>query len=371
MYIDAGFVTPPGDDVQKVHLKAYSHDGTGGLHDVTNEVSWDTVAHSIATVNDGVITGVAPGTTNVTADWVFTPSNQLCWDEMLSDCYYEFYDYQSGIVFSVQANSADLENNAVNVTLNGPSGLSGTLTVYADGQFGSASTTVSNATPGSRNVSFDRTTMPADTYTSISAVWQPDGAQDINDLTLSRSWGVLGLVRHSQYNVPHESACTGSSATAWVFTNSCSFTQVTLKSDFISQTHTNGTGISNNYGTLHFDDYHTCSSGSYPSGANSTNSFLQVASITGSCGNTLTAGDSVATSPNPAVLGGFWVCQDNVLMVDGNNATYAVKHALDWCPICNTQFGGTNGHIDDFSSSNSCSAHDVGDLGNFYSANTH
>ena len=69
--------------------------------------------------------------------------------------------------------------------------------------------------------------------------------------TMSVNFDVLGTYRHSQYNSPQESACTGTPGTAWVINlGICTFTQTTLKSDFISQVGINGSGISQSYGGL-------------------------------------------------------------------------------------------------------------------------
>ncbi|MGH9644154.1 MAG: hypothetical protein ACRD3Q_17250, partial [Terriglobales bacterium] len=75
--------------------------------------------------------------------------------------------------------------------------------------------------------------------------------------------------------------------------------------------------------------------------------------------------------PNPAVTGGSYVCGDNILEVTSGNSNEALKTVADYCPVCNTGFMGTLGHIDDYSSNQACSAHAVGDLGNFWSADTH
>jgi len=276
-------------------------------------------------------------------------------------------------VYSVSITDADLENNNVNVTISGPTGPTYVLTVTANGSSNNVQVSANNGSAvgtGSYTVSFNRPSMPADTYTQVTASW--NGMS--NTLTLSRKWDVKGLFRHSQYNTPSESACTGTGQTAWVFNTQCTFTQVSLRSDFVSQVYTNGSGISMNYGALQFNNGSTCS-GRYPNGANTTNSFLMVSTITGSCGTAVSSGYSgtVAVSPNPAVAGGPYVCGDNILEVTSSNSNQGLKTSNDYCPACgnSTTFNGTNGHIDDYSSSQACSAHTVGDLGNFWTADTH
>ncbi len=112
-----------------------------------------------------------------------------------------------------------------------------------------------------------------------------------------------------------------------------------------------------------------------PKGATNSNSFLMVSIVTGSCNTQLIAGKSVATDPNPrgniADLYDF-LCRDTALLVTSSDNNQAIKTAQDWCPSCGDpdSFKYTDGHIDDYSSSVACSAHDVGDYGNFWTANT-
>lgn len=95
--------------------------------------------------------------------------------------------------------------------------------------------------------------------------------------------------------------------------------------------------------------------------------------MTGSCGNALTAGISVATYPNPASVGNPYGCGDDLLLVNSSNANQAAKPngVQDYCPVCNSQFNGANGHIDNYSANQACSGGAVGDLGNFWTADTH
>lgn len=208
--------------------------------------------------------------------------------------------------------------------------------------------------------------MPADTYSSVSATWNYDPIPATATLNLTRQWRVFGLIRHSQYNAPYESACTGSNQTAWKFTAGCTFTQIQLRSDFVSQTYINGTGVSLSNGILKYST--SCSN--YPPGANAQNSFLSVSNITGACNTTLQGGVSVATYPSPNV-GNPYGCGDNILLVTSSNSNQAIKDAADYCPACSSGFNGTNGHIDDFSSNQACTGNGVGDYGNYWTADTH
>ena len=325
---------------------------SGQRVDVTYDFfDWWTDNTAIATAQAYKITGVAAGSTNHHAQSVL-----MSWSGKT-------------YVVNAQITGADLENNQVNVTLSGPSGTSGTLEVIAIGVNNQPQVTYNGGAavgPGSYNVAFNRPTWPADTYSSVKAIWNYDPIPATATFNLTRAWLVLGLIRHSQYNTPYESACSGSPQAAWFFNTSCAFSQTSLKSDFVSQTYINGTGVSQSHGILKYST--SCTN--YPPGANSQNSFLTVSNITGACNSTMTGGVSVATYPSPKV-GNPYGCGDNALLVTSSNTNEAVKDVVDYCPACSGGFNGTNGHIDDYSSSQACSGNGVGDLGNYWTADTH
>ena len=334
--------------------------------------SWGSSDTSVMTVDgSGVVTGVAPGSAAISAYYgnLIEYTGQFCGGPYCPSG--TPAPSAQGSVYSISITDADLENNNVNVTISGPTGPTSVLTVTANGTSNNVQVSANNGTavgPGSYSVSFDRPSMAVDTYTKITASWD----QMSTSVTLARKWDVKGLFRHSQYNTPSESACTGTPTAAWVFTSSCTFTQTTLRSDFMSQVVVNGSGVSVNNGPLHYEPPTVCSS-SRPQGSTDQNSFELVSAITGSCGTAVSAGvnGTVAVYPNPAVAGGPYVCGDNTLEVTSANTNNGLKTVADFCPGCNTGFLGTLGHIDDYSSSQACSAHAVGDLGNFWTADTH
>lgn len=325
--------------------------------------SWLSKAPSTAAVSYRTAQGVAPGFTTGSATGEVPVAVGLA-------CPLQQFEPTVPInVVQVQITSADLEGNQVEVKLSGPGTASGTLQVIAYGVNNQESVMYNGGAavgPGSYTVSLNRPYMAADTYSSVEAIWNYDPIPATATLQLSPGWLVLGSVRHSQYNSPYESACTGTPQTAWTFNSSCTFTQVSLKSDFVSQTYINGTGVSQSHGILKYSK--SCTN--YPQGANSQNSFLTVSSITGACNTTMVGGVSVATYPSPNV-GNPYGCGDDILLVTSSNTNEAVKNAADYCPACSGGFNGTNGHIDDYSSSQACSGNAVGDLGNFWTADTH
>ena len=215
----------------------------------------------------------------------------------------------------------------------------------------------------------DRPAIPADLYTSIKATWNASTAVYGS---LGIKWRVLGIIRHSQYNTPYESYCTGSSSPAWIInTNTCSITPISsgLRSDFETQVWENGTGVSLSSGLLKYTpgDKNQCT---YPPGSDDTNTFLQVTSVTGTCGKVLDD-TSVATWPSPATDTTTFGCGDNLSLITSSNTQQAMKYPEDYCPDCFKDFFGTDGHIDNYSTSQACSGRAVGDYGNYWTADTY
>ena len=96
--------------------------------------------------------------------------------------------------------------------------------------------------------------------------------------------------------------------------------------------------------------------GNRPSGSTASNSLQEVSSITGQCNEPLIGGDSVATYPGPNDSGSKFNCDDNVELVNGSNVNSYLKHIRDRCLLC------SDGHVDNYSSTQACSGRAVGDL---------
>jgi hypothetical protein len=334
--------------------------------------NWNVVNTSIATVDYyGTHTGQSVGSTTSSTYGQFTG-----WRPGTVNCPVQGGSPGAPVnSVSIYITNHDLEQNNFSSTVDSAAGVSGALWMGTAGTTYGYSVSYNNDAnvgPGSYAVPFNRPGLQPDTYTTVRSTWYvgTEGAEPTESINLVRDYTVFGTVRHSTYNTPYESSCTANTQTAWIFNTSCNFTQVSLKSDFVTQTYINGSGVSLNYGSLQYNSGSLCS-GSYPTGANTTNSFLQVTNIDGSCGTTVVGGDSVATYPNPAIVGGTYVCGDNILLVTSANTNQAIKHVADYCPACSAGFNGTNGHIDNYNSSQACSAHNLGDYGNFWTADTH
>lgn len=279
------------------------------------------------------------------------------------------------------ATAVDLSipTDTVSAFISGPADASGTLELAFNGTDGatSSTTTTQPYAPGSYSIGLDRTALTKDDYESLTVKWNASTPPVATTYRQAGVWRVLGTVRYSQYNTPTESSCTsGGPVTVWVVDSleNCNFSEGTLNSTFVSQTQLNGTGESISYGYVKpaaATALRRYCAGQFPPGANNDNTFLQVDSVTGTCNTAVTADSSVAVYPSPyrnaqAPLR----CADKLQLVDSSNANFATRTVDDYCPACAGDFGGTDGHIDSYTDNQACTAHDVNDLGNFWTVRT-
>jgi hypothetical protein len=275
---------------------------------------------------------------------------------------------QTGLIGITGAN---LETNAVNITLSGTSCDTGSLDVTANGVSNHPQTAYNGGAPvgpGSYNVALNRPNMPADTYSSVTGDWNfsPTPAQTMFNLT--KTWWVQGYTQHTQYNTPAESKCSTTQATAFIYNPSaCTWSSaLSMSKQFISQAELNGTGTADKSGHALLHAYGgQCKN--YPSGASSSNSFYSISSVTGAC-NVALNGSSVATYPNPKAKGSKWNCNDDLLIVNSSNANVAIDKVLDYCPACSKWGPGYVAHVDHYSSSNACT---LSSLPGNWAADTH
>lgn len=216
-------------------------------------------------------------------------------------------------------------------------------------------------------------------------------------------WTYFRRIFYTQYNVPHEDQCSPGDSDAGLIDNSCNFTKIRLRSDFIAAAWLNGTGVSIGNGILKNAVAVNLGSGNgqicqgqYPAGAvgytpvtilpngkkerGNGNTFEVVTSITGSCPHqTLVADQSLATPCTQtgkqcpvAALSGVQAlsCGDQLNLDSGNYTTASTRSVDDLCPKCSKSntFNGADGHIDAFSSNTSCYGGTVGNLGLFYTS---
>jgi hypothetical protein len=273
---------------------------------------------------------------------------------------------------SLLVKDANLWDNFIKADLIGSPDMSGILKITLNGvnqnftmQYGSGP-----VGPGDYSVQMDRPSIPADLYSSITAEWDltnggttPSGEFDV-------SWRILGVIRHSQYITPLESSCPAQPAQAWIINPiTCSFTPISLYSDFIDAINENGTGRSLASGLLQYaaGSKNQCN---YPPGADDYNSFAQISTVKGAC---LTPLDDTAVATNPSPnKNGYFGCKDNLPLINNDNSQHALKFVMDYCPGCYKDFRGTSGHIDDYDPyAQHCHSYEEPDYGNFWTADTY
>ena len=281
---------------------------------------------------------------------------------------------------SVQITKADISSDQVTITLSGPPGQSGALSVTLSGPTNATIGTQANATPGNYNFPFGRTTLAIGQYTALQASWTVPGVSSPIQASRPLSFQVLGLTRFSQYNTPTESSCTGTLSTAYIVFNwtpantcggpnqqvcRCEYLPTQLRSDFSSQVYVNGTGVSQQYGTIKtgaaLAAVNRCP---IPiPGSTSTNLFYVFPAVFGACNTGLFNG-SLATFPSPLAASTQWSCKDQVLIVKQDGTNDFTGKVQDACPACSGDFRGTNGHIDMYRTAASRNPGTIGDYGN-------
>jgi hypothetical protein len=271
---------------------------------------------------------------------------------------------------SVTIQSADLVNNNIAITINGPTGTTAPLTVNVKGANNTYTLNYDNGNPvgsGQYSVALTRPRILQDAYSSIEADWNASTPPVKGTFTITPPWKVSGLVQNTVYIKVYESACYGSPQPPyWTFDHkTCVFTPVQLKPDFSSQTNINGTGLTSGGTLVHTnkadDKCHPIFCGpDLPTGANGCNTYYLVTSITGSCGPVLQDGD-VAVYPSPKGGGGPYACDDNLLYVNGKNQNaYYPQIVEDTCHKCKPPYPvAANDHVDNYYDRDSCYANDL------------
>jgi hypothetical protein len=275
-------------------------------------------------------------------------------------------------VANVRIDAVNLSTGAVRVTLTGPADAQGTLESQFTGGSGTSPAQVTAQTfgPGAARLLVVRPELRRSSYDRLTVKWNATSPPIRGVYQPAQPWFVLGIVRYSQYNTPRESACSGATGTRWVVDSldTCNFTEVQLNTQFANQVNVNGTGVSISNGILktgRATAMRRRCQGSFPAGATTGNSYLQVPSVVGACNRTLTAGSSVAFHPSSGLR-----CRDPLLLVANDNTNFGNREAIDGCPACNTGFNGTEGHIDNYTDNDACTGNAVGDLGNYWTYRT-
>jgi WD40-like Beta Propeller Repeat len=258
----------------------------------------------------------------------------------------------------VEVNSADLVENKIQVMITGPTKATGSLSLAIKGTKNKFTAKYNNGTavgPGSYTVTLIRPQMVQDKYSTIEATWNASAPPVTSTFTINPAWNVRGIVQNTVYIKVYEAACKGTPKTGyWTFDpTKCVFTATNFKPMFASQTHLNGSGLTAGGMLIHANVENKCRK-RYPAGANSSNTFYTISSVTGSCQNAM-EDTNVAAYPNPA-SGGTYSCGDQLLYAATNTNTNAgsLRDVEDYCPACSKHASGTSDHVDNYYDKNSC-----------------
>jgi hypothetical protein len=171
-------------------------------------------------------------------------------------------------------------------------------------------------------------------------------------------------VRHSVYNTPYESQCSGTSTLDVVFSTplingGCLYETGTLNSTFKQQVDLNGSGVSNDYGALQVEALPQCKS-NRPPGVVVTYRAVNV--IRPACGGVLSEGTvasfAASTSGDPLQ------CGDEVFIYGLGAGLGTTKTVTDNCPACGPSPTYAR-QLDNYTTRQACNPHDFVDHGNF------
>ena len=251
----------------------------------------------------------------------------------------------TGAPWGVVIVSADIAADSI-VLRFGPVGKSGSLALelVRTGAPSHAILTGVTRSSGETTESFHIPQLAVGEFDQLRATWTMDGTNYSS--TFPMPIRVLGMFRHSQYNIPNESSCGGTAVPAYITNSACHFVPTTLSSGFVSQVNLNGSGVSTAHGNLVREAYCLRQPG-HPADA-AERSFRTATAFHGACGGALD-NTTVANCRTRADLG----CGDRVLIQD-----HGIKTVTDYCPAC----CGHN-QLDNFTTAAACTG--INDLGNF------
>jgi hypothetical protein len=260
---------------------------------------------------------------------------------------------------SVSVTTVDLPSDKVTVSLSGPSGISGTLSVTWSGPGPNPAIAYLNEGPGTYTFNPNLNGLQPGQYTGVAAQWTvPGGAASGSK---NYNFNVLGTWRHSQYNTPTEINCSVPTSPAYtVNSTTCAYSTNNLRAQFISQSWENGSGqsISSYYGYTAEQNAQWCISHGYLPGDATGKSFAFEQRIIPSCGsgyslntNTVAWNFSSTQTLN---------CGDQVLIVGLGAGAGTVKTVTDKCGA-----GCSNTQLDNYTTVPNCDPHQFVDLGNF------
>lgn len=268
--------------------------------------------------------------------------------------------------FSVDILSADITQNQIKVRL-APQCASGSLMLDL---IGSSNHTIrtANRDAGTHTETFDIPNIPIRReFTSIRATWT------VNNVAVSADFpyhikihGAAGggNVRHSVYNTPYESQCSGTGTSNVYITavtgNTCQYTASTLNSTFKSQLDINGSGVSINHGALQVEALRLCLDNA-PAGSQGRLN-RAVNSIRPSCGGTLS--EATVASYRASTLGDPLDCGARLFIHGLGGGLGTTKTVTDNCPACGPSPTYAR-QLDNYTTRQACNPSAFVDNGNF------
>jgi hypothetical protein len=266
----------------------------------------------------------------------------------------------------VTISSANLPGNSIVTTLGGNESGPFKLEIIADDGTVTQiySTTSRTGRPAPYPDSFPVTAAtPKKTFTKVRATWAVGGVNEVAEFAYR--FKNLGLVHHTQYNIPTESDATcnrGAMVNVWIkqLNPGCDYAVGRLREVFEDQLHLNGSGRSISYGNLKMEFY--CVT---PPRDRNRHKYRRGEQFAGGCG-----GAAALNNNTVAVLRNNTLplaCGDRICIIGAVNSTNVVKTVTDYCPACNNDQYQSQSipHIDNFTAtSGACTG--IPDLGNGY-----
>ncbi len=331
-------------------LNVEAFDFCSGNRRIVNESAFFSSNNtSVATVgsNTGAVSMISPGSTAVDAELEYFQM-----EFFVDPCIQAVFEAATDTtVIQVDVIEADIVNDRITVSLS-PVSASGSLLVRAEGP-GVSSTLFNGAKDGGQHTfSFARESLNIGQYTTVQASWTVSGVT--HAASKSVAFFVLGQYRHSQYNTPNESACTGVPEQAYITNPNCVFNAVNLRGDFISQSWLNGSGITIDFGPEQNEAF-CISNAPHPDDASGRS--FRPQSIVPSCGATFSVNNLTVARGDDAPLS----CGDQVLIVGlGGGVQGTTKTVTDRCPACTGRL-----QLDNYTTQPACRPGTISDLGNF------
>lgn len=325
--------------------------------------SWTSGDTSIMTVQPRTANGVGIGSTTLHVELSNIEEGPIRDGQT---CPFSNYPVQGpGNVASVAVTKLDLTSDTVTVQLSSNQSITGSLVVTWNGPSGNSDIADETVGPGTYTFNPSLSSLTTGQYSGVKATWTIDGQLESGSKTYN--FNVLGKWRHSQYNTPNEASCAGTPASAYqVNVTTCAYQTNNLKSDFISQSWENGSGISvtSYYGYNVEQNAQYCINHNYLPSDATGKSFAFEPKLVPYCGSAYSiSNNTVAWNfSSTSTLN----CGDQVLLVGYGGSPGTVKTVTDMCaPDSKNPSGCSNTQLDNYTTGSACPPGAFNDLGSF------